>query len=45
MGDTIKVGRRGSFSATVTVDGRQGHVAYPNAPTIPWAGSCASPPR
>lgn len=29
MGDTIKVGRRGSFSATVTVDGRQGHVAYP----------------
>nr|WP_255720183.1 succinyl-diaminopimelate desuccinylase [Acuticoccus kalidii] len=28
LGDTIKVGRRGSLSATVTVSGRQGHVAY-----------------
>nr|WP_108660739.1 succinyl-diaminopimelate desuccinylase [Acuticoccus kandeliae] len=28
LGDTIKVGRRGSLSATVTVTGRQGHVAY-----------------
>ena len=28
LGDTIKVGRRGSLSATVTVHGRQGHVAY-----------------
>jgi succinyl-diaminopimelate desuccinylase len=28
LGDTIKVGRRGSLSAIVTVTGRQGHVAY-----------------
>lgn len=28
LGDTIKIGRRGSLSATVTVAGRQGHVAY-----------------
>lgn len=30
VGDTIKIGRRGSFSATLTVKGRQGHVAYPH---------------
>ena len=29
LGDTIKVGRRGSQSGTLHVDGRQGHVAYP----------------
>jgi succinyl-diaminopimelate desuccinylase len=29
VGDTIKVGRRGSLSGTITVTGRQGHVAYP----------------
>jgi len=29
LGDTIKVGRRGSFSAEITVTGIQGHVAYP----------------
>lgn len=29
IGDTIKVGRRGSFSARLTVHGVQGHVAYP----------------
>ena len=28
-GDTIKVGRRGSFSGRLTVHGVQGHVAYP----------------
>tara|TARA_B100000700_G_C15053622_1_gene861633 strand:- start:1642 stop:2814 length:1173 start_codon:yes stop_codon:yes gene_type:complete len=28
-GDTIKVGRRGSLSGTITVAGKQGHVAYP----------------
>ncbi|MEM6848105.1 MAG: succinyl-diaminopimelate desuccinylase [Pseudomonadota bacterium] len=28
LGDTMKVGRRGSLSATVTVTGKQGHVAY-----------------
>jgi succinyl-diaminopimelate desuccinylase len=29
MGDTIKVGRRGSLNGTLTITGRQGHVAYP----------------
>ncbi len=29
LGDTIKIGRRGSMSFAVTVDGRQGHAAYP----------------
>jgi succinyl-diaminopimelate desuccinylase len=29
LGDTIKVGRRGSQSGTLYVDGKQGHVAYP----------------
>ncbi|XBQ16450.1 MAG: succinyl-diaminopimelate desuccinylase [Oceanicaulis sp.] len=30
LGETIKVGRRGSLNAVVTVKGRQGHVAYPD---------------
>jgi succinyl-diaminopimelate desuccinylase len=30
LGDTVKIGRRGSLSGTVTVLGRQGHVAYPH---------------
>lgn len=29
VGDTLKVGRRGSFTAQLTVLGTQGHVAYP----------------
>jgi succinyl-diaminopimelate desuccinylase len=29
LGDTIKIGRRGSLNAWVTVQGRQGHSAYP----------------
>ena len=29
LGDTIKIGRRGSLSFVVTVDGKQGHAAYP----------------
>lgn len=29
LGDTIKIGRRGSLNATLTVEGRQGHTAYP----------------
>lgn len=29
MGETIKSGRRGSLNCTLTVRGRQGHVAYP----------------
>lgn len=30
IGDTIKIGRRGSLSGTIRVVGRQGHVAYPH---------------
>jgi succinyl-diaminopimelate desuccinylase len=30
LGDAIKIGRRGSLSGTITVHGRQGHVAYPH---------------
>lgn len=30
LGDTIKNGRRGSLSATISVHGKQGHVAYPD---------------
>ncbi|MDX1710775.1 MAG: succinyl-diaminopimelate desuccinylase [Rhodovibrionaceae bacterium] len=29
LGDTVKIGRRGSLSATLTVYGTQGHSAYP----------------
>jgi succinyl-diaminopimelate desuccinylase len=29
LGDTIKVGRRGSLSGRLTIQGTQGHVAYP----------------
>ena len=29
LGDTMKIGRRGSLSFDVTVEGTQGHVAYP----------------
>lgn len=29
-GDTIKIGRRGSFSGRLTVHGIQGHIAYPH---------------
>jgi succinyl-diaminopimelate desuccinylase len=29
LGDTIKIGRRGSLSGTIIVRGKQGHVAYP----------------
>ncbi len=30
LGDTIKIGRRGSLSGTITATGRQGHAAYPH---------------
>jgi succinyl-diaminopimelate desuccinylase len=29
LGDMVKIGRRGSFSATITLFGTQGHTAYP----------------
>jgi succinyl-diaminopimelate desuccinylase len=35
LGDTIKVGRRGSQSGTLFVDGMQGHVAYPHRAANP----------
>jgi len=38
IGDAIKVGRRGSLSGTVTVTGRQGHVAYPHLARNPIPG-------
>jgi succinyl-diaminopimelate desuccinylase len=30
FGDTIKIGRRGSYSFQLSVEGRQGHAAYPH---------------
>ncbi|QCI65182.1 succinyl-diaminopimelate desuccinylase [Phreatobacter stygius] len=35
LGDMIKIGRRGSLSAVITVEGRQGHVAYPHLAANP----------
>jgi succinyl-diaminopimelate desuccinylase len=35
MGDCIKIGRRGSQSGTLVVDGVQGHVAYPHRASNP----------
>ncbi|NEW94323.1 succinyl-diaminopimelate desuccinylase [Rhodopseudomonas sp. BR0M22] len=35
IGDTIKIGRRGSQSGVLIVDGTQGHVAYPHRAANP----------
>jgi succinyl-diaminopimelate desuccinylase len=35
LGDMIKIGRRGSIGALVTVEGVQGHVAYPDRAANP----------
>ena len=35
LGDSIKIGRRGSFSGKVAVTGTQGHVAYPHKANNP----------
>jgi succinyl-diaminopimelate desuccinylase len=35
LGDMIKIGRRGSLNATITVEGVQGHVAYPDRAANP----------
>lgn len=35
LGDMIKIGRRGSLNAWITVDGVQGHVAYPQRAANP----------
>ncbi|MEQ8482175.1 MAG: succinyl-diaminopimelate desuccinylase [Hoeflea sp.] len=41
MGDMIKIGRRGSLSGTLTVEGTQGHVAYPHLADNPLPGMMA----
>jgi succinyl-diaminopimelate desuccinylase len=38
LGDQVKIGRRGSFSATFTVEGKQGHAAYPEKAENPIRG-------
>jgi succinyl-diaminopimelate desuccinylase len=38
MGDTIKMGRRGSLNGTLVVTGKQGHVAYPERADNPVRG-------
>jgi succinyl-diaminopimelate desuccinylase len=38
LGDTIKIGRRGSLNGTLTVTGRQAHVAYPHRGENPIRG-------
>jgi len=38
MGDAIKIGRRGSVSGIITVQGVQGHVAYPHLADNPIRG-------
>jgi succinyl-diaminopimelate desuccinylase len=38
IGDTIKIGRRGSLNGTLVVHGRQGHVAYPRLADNPVRG-------
>jgi succinyl-diaminopimelate desuccinylase len=35
LGDMVKIGRRGSINAWITVEGRQGHVAYPHRAANP----------
>lgn len=38
LGDTIKIGRRGSLNGTLVVTGKQGHVAYPHRADNPVRG-------
>ena len=35
FGDQVKIGRRGSLNAVITVEGTQGHVAYPHKAANP----------
>jgi succinyl-diaminopimelate desuccinylase len=37
LGEMAKIGRRGSLNATITVDGEQGHAAYPERADNPVA--------
>jgi succinyl-diaminopimelate desuccinylase len=41
LGETIKIGRRGSLNGRLTVTGRQGHVAYPHLANNPLSGLVA----
>jgi succinyl-diaminopimelate desuccinylase len=41
LGDAVKIGRRGSMSGLVTVNGRQGHAAYPHLADNPIRGLLA----
>lgn len=41
LGDTIKIGRRGSQNGTLIVHGKQGHVAYPERADNPVTGLVA----
>jgi succinyl-diaminopimelate desuccinylase len=41
LGDMVKIGRRGSLNGTLTVTGRQGHVAYPHLADNPIRGLVA----
>jgi len=41
IGDTIKVGRRGSLNGTLVITGKQGHVAYPQLADNPVRGLVA----
>ena len=38
LGDAVKIGRRGSLSGILTVNGRQGHAAYPHLADNPVRG-------
>src|SRR6476659_724467 len=38
LGDTIKIGRRGSLNGTLIITGKQGHVAYPERADNPVRG-------
>jgi succinyl-diaminopimelate desuccinylase len=38
IGDTIKIGRRGSLNGTLVITGKQGHVAYPERADNPVRG-------
>jgi succinyl-diaminopimelate desuccinylase len=38
LGDMIKIGRRGSISGHLTIEGRQGHAAYPHLADNPVRG-------
>lgn len=42
LGDTIKIGRRGSLSGKLTVYGKQGHIAYPHLADNPIHRSLAA---